>query len=90
MQADLVSIAKELGDATIGKTKAKELQHKLEIVAHRLTDTTGFIADSFDEHVEKTVEKGKIEVNAYITSAVQRVGLDTLQSGNVPLLLKAN
>lgn len=40
-----------------------------------------FVAKSFDEHAERTVERAKVEVNAYLTSAVMRAGLEALQGG---------
>ena len=41
-----------------------------------------FISKQFDEHIEQTVEKAKIEVNAYVESRIRRAGLTAL--GGVP------
>jgi hypothetical protein len=38
----------------------------------------GFVAKSFDEHVDRTVEAAKAEVGAYLTAAVMRAGLQAL------------
>lgn len=37
-----------------------------------------FVAEQFDKHMEGTVEKAKIEVNAYTQQAVHRAGLDAI------------
>lgn len=65
-------------DGPLSKTKAAELRRKLEWVAGKVEDSTGFVAKQFDEHMEETTEKAKIEVNSYITSVVQRAGLDAI------------
>lgn len=85
MQRDLKGIAAEL-DGAMNKTKVTELQKKLHWIASRMTDSTGFVADQFGEHIEKTVEKAKIEINAYATSTILRAGLAALKGGNTPAL----
>lgn len=42
-----------------------------------------FVADQFDEHIENTVERAKVEVNAYVNNMVMRSGLAALQNGEV-------
>lgn len=87
LQSDLSNLAKEL-DGPLGKKKVDELRKSLELLSGRLTGSTGFVADQFDEHIEHTIEKAKIEVNAYVTNLVQRTGIDAIQNGSVPILLQ--
>lgn len=65
-------------DGPLAKTKVAELRKQLEWIAGRVEGHTKFVADQFDEHMEDTTEKAKIEVNAYITNAVQKAGLDAI------------
>ena len=87
-QDDLNKIAESLMDGNIGKTKAKELHKSLQLIAARLTGSTGFVADQFDEHMEQTVEKAKVEVNAYVVGMVQKAGLDALGVKHEPISLE--
>jgi hypothetical protein len=57
----------------------------ISMQAARLTNSTGFIAEQFGEHVETVVEHAKIEINAYVTQTVARAGLEHL--GVPPLAL---
>jgi len=64
-----------------GKLPAKERQHvldELHMIKMRIADGVPHTAKSFDEHVEKTTEKARIEINAHLTATVQRAGLDAL------------
>lgn len=74
---DIQKLAEGL-DGPLAKTKVAELKKQLERIAGRVEGHTKFVADQFDEHMEETTENAKIEVNAYITSAVQRAGLDAI------------
>jgi hypothetical protein len=86
IQSDIRNVSKEL-DGALGKKKVDELRKTLDMITSRITNSTGFVADQFDEHIENTVEKAKIEVNAYVTNLVQRTGLDMLHGGSAPILL---
>lgn len=55
--------------------------------ARRLTSSTGFIAEQFSEHMENTVEKAKVEVNAYATAVIHRAGLDAIAGGQAIISL---
>ncbi len=85
IQAALGSLASDL-DGPMSKTKVAELRKELEWLSHRLTGSTGFVADKFDEHVEHTVERAKTEINAYTTALVMRTGLEALQGKSGPVL----
>lgn len=82
VQAELGEIATHLDDA-VGKKKAAELKRRIELAAHRIVGSAGFVADQFDEHIETTTEKAKIEVNAFVEAAVRRVGLQAIEGGSI-------
>lgn len=82
---------KDLG-AAIGATslsgKAKdELRGKLLAVSNNLTPNVEFVAKSFGKHVERTIDRAKTEVNAYLTQAVMRAGIAALSGGAPPIAL---
>lgn len=85
-QAELIAIAGELGEA-IGKRKAEEIRRRVQIVAGRVVGSAVFVADQFDEHMENTTEKAKIEVNAFVESAINRAGLQAIANGTAVLSL---
>lgn len=64
--------------------KAEKLKFDLGIAVSHLASNVGFVAKSFDEHMEETVEKAKAEVHGYMTGALMRSGLAALQ-GSPPL-----
>jgi len=82
VQATLSAIADELGEA-IGKRRSEELQKRVRTAAHRIVGSAGFGADQFDEHMESTDEKAKIEANAVVEAAVRRAGLQSIADGAV-------
>jgi hypothetical protein len=85
MQADLKEVAEGLNEA-MGKKKVEELQKKLHWISDRMTGSTGFVADQFGEHIEKTVEKAKVEIGAHATAMIQRAGLKALGVKMVPAI----
>jgi hypothetical protein len=56
----------------------KKDKEALERAKRQMQGNLNFIVEQFDEHAEKTLEKAKIEVEAYLTGAVQRAGLKAL------------
>lgn len=68
-----------------GKLRAADRQ-TLERAKMQLTDSLPFVAKRFDEHAEETVEKAKMEVNAYVTNAVMSAGLRQLGAGPIMAL----
>jgi hypothetical protein len=83
---ELRAIASQIREAT-GKKAQAELARRLDIIAGNFPSNTSFVAEQFDEHVEGTVEKAKIEINAHLTRAVQAAGLSALSAESVQNLL---
>lgn len=90
VHADVQAVLNEIAGAlsgAIGKRTAEDLQHRLRLAAGRLTGSAGYVADQFDEHMEATTEKAKIEVNAFVEAAVRRAGLQSIADGSAVLSL---
>lgn len=78
---DAMSSLQEAHDAA----PTKKLKAKIATAMARLQGGVPFVEDQFAEHMENTVEKAKIEVNAYVTGAVQRAGLEAMNADVVLL-----
>lgn len=63
----------------------KKMKAQLDKAAQELESNLDFVARSFDEHAERTVEKAKVEVAAYISGAIQRAGIAAI-AGSDPVL----
>ena len=72
--------------ATLGlsKVKAEALVSILNRAKSNISGNAKFVAKSFNEHMEKSVEKAKCEANAYLYHVVQRAGLDAFTLGITP------
>lgn len=62
------------------------VRHEIEMARQELRSNLPFVTKSFGEHMEERVEKAKVEVAAYIGSAISRAGLQAL-SGHDPIAL---
>lgn len=80
----LEALEKTVEGLKISQKAKDEILSKTRMVAATFTSNMPFIAKSFDEHMEETVEKAKIEVNAYVQSALVRTGLAAL-GGESPI-----
>ena len=87
--ASLDKLIAEVEANTTGLTKAKAaaILDPLRKTRQKLTANLPFVAKSFDQHMEKRTEKAKVEINAYMTSTLQRAGLEQLRSNERPPLL---
>lgn len=73
-----------LMEEALAQAKTKAQREPIERAISRLRSGLPFVAGQFDEHAEKTLEKVKIEAEAYLTRAIMRAGLDAL--GAPPML----
>lgn len=73
--------------AAAANAKTKTHRHEIEMAMQELTANVDFIAGSFDEHMEGTVEKAKAEIHGFINNTIQRAGLEVLQ-GAAPFALE--
>lgn len=89
VDAAIGDIEGEIG-AAVSATKRGKILARLLLLRRKLSDSMPFVAQSFAKHMEVTVEKAKVEVNAYIQQSVMRAGLDALGArATAPLLLES-
>lgn len=91
--ANLASLRSKIADAACKLSKSQQASLILEVdrAMSKLNGTLPFIAKSFAEHMENTVEKAKAEVHGYVQAHVVRAGLAALGSpladdGSLPAL----
>jgi hypothetical protein len=70
----------------LSQKQKDELLKKVDTSRSRLTSGLPFVATRFAEHMDTTVNKARIEINAHATHAVQQIGLKTLASEAAPIL----
>lgn len=75
--------------APLSATKKREIAGLIEQAARSIGSSAKFIADSFEEHTEETVEKAKAEVHAYAENAIRNLGLNALANGALPVTMAA-
>lgn len=80
--ADTLAGVEALG---LPKGKTAALRETLASLLTELHSNLPFVASQFEEHMEDTVEKAKIEVHGYMTGVLMRAGVDAL-SGQLPPL----
>lgn len=71
----------------LSKTKQEAFNTELHRLTNNLTSSIPFIQKSHEEHLEKTVEKAKIEIHGYMTGQLAQLGVEALK-GNLPLQLE--
>lgn len=88
VERTIAAINGDLGQGISGKKREAILAH-LDRLRRDLDDSLPFTAKSFEKHMENTVEKAKVEVNAYMQATISRAGLAALGDGAGPLLLES-
>lgn len=73
----LAAVRGEIG-AGLSKVKQEKIIGRLEKLQRELSDGIPWMAKTFARHMETTVEKAKMEVNAYMTHTLQRMGITAL------------
>lgn len=77
--ARLEKLKKTIEEMGLPKKKADELLSQVRMANMSLVSSIPFVQDQFDEHVETTIEKSKIEVENYLTTRIQNAGIVALQ-----------
>lgn len=80
---DLKNLREHLAAGKGGK-RALDL---LDSVERQLLNNTEYVAGQFGAHMEKTVERAKVEINAYMQNTINRLGLEAAK-GTGPLALE--
>lgn len=76
---------KDLENLPGSKKAAREIQEKLQKTVREITKNMPFVASQFEEHVENTTERAKMEIHGYIQGAVNRAGVAAIAGGS-PIL----
>lgn len=87
--AELAALRAEVVESKMSQKQKDAILSKAQSVQQHITGNLAFVLDQFGEHMERTVEKAKIEINAYATNAVMHAGLNALTGGetaSVPVL----
>lgn len=82
---NLDKLLKQLDESSLGKKAKEELIMAAKLARQDIESNLPFVAKSFDEHMEQTVQRAKTEINAYANHVVTRTGIAALK-GEPPLL----
>lgn len=76
VERELRALQQEVKAELSGLSKAKReaLVDRIETALREIGPNARFAAEQFEEHIEKTVEKGKVELHGYINATLQRGG----------------
>jgi hypothetical protein len=69
--------------SSLSKAKQAEIIGRMSAAERDISSNQRFVAEQFDEHMEKTTEAAKIEVNAYAMNALRQIGLESIAAGGV-------
>lgn len=83
----LDELLQQIDGLSISKTKKEELIMAARLARQDIEANLPFVAKSFDEHMETQTQRAKTEIHAYMTSTIQRAGLEALQGKQLPLQL---
>lgn len=76
----------EANVAGLSKAKQNAVLERLRRAYKEVSDSMPFAARSFEEHMESTVEKAKVEVEAYVQNHAIRAGIAAIAAGQQPPL----
>lgn len=82
-------LAELLEKKTFTKEDKKQIRSAVNTAARFLNDSAPFVIKVFGEHVEKAAAKGKLEVEAFIATALHKVGIKAIRDAGGTLLLGA-
>ena len=78
--------AAAVANAKMSKKDSEAILEGISKAAQEIGVNTDFVAECFDRHMEDRIQKAKVEVNAYLTGAVQRAGLEALIKQSNPMI----
>lgn len=72
--------------AVLGDKATRAVKEALDKVDRELKSNLPFVATQFGEHMDARMAAAKAEFDGFVTHAVHAMGLQALQSGNMPTL----
>lgn len=85
----LDKLAAEIDGLGLSRAKADKLKEVVRAARSAFTSSIPYIAEQFDEHSEKTVERAKAEIHGYMTGVLTRSGLAAL-GAELPLQIEGS
>lgn len=79
--SETVALLRDLIPTAKNRAQREQMERALKL----LTDSLPFTARQFDKHAEKTIERAKSEVDAFLTQAIHRAGLQALGGAASPI-----
>lgn len=76
-----------LAGKTISKTDLKAAISHLQTHVNNLPANMGYVQESFQESMEKTVQDGKIEIETFLSNLAMTTGMEVLRNQNGPTLI---
>ena len=83
VEDSLAELEKQIDASPLSGKKKDALKSTLGAAQRNLTPNIKFVSDQFGEHMEDTIEKAKIEIEAHVNSAVHRAGITALNEKTV-------
>jgi hypothetical protein len=84
--ASLDTLAEAIGELKLSEKQKAALMGHVTRSQSRLTSGVPFVAKQFAEHMETTISKARIEINAHAVHTVNQIGLNALKSPAAPVL----
>lgn len=72
----------EVNESKMPQKQKDAILGHCRMIEMRIGSSVSYVLDQFGEHMENTVEKAKIEINAYVTNTVMRTGIAALTDGD--------
>jgi len=69
----------DMFEGNIGKRKASEIKHELEVLKNHISSNTNFVMTCFNEAMEKSVTEAKHSISNYIDHKVHSLGIEGLK-----------
>jgi flagellar basal body P-ring protein FlgI len=79
-QLQAAYIITQIKESKLSQKAKDELTKSVKIMAEHISSNTQFVSDQFGEHIEHTVEKAKVDINAYALNLLHRAGLNALNA----------
>lgn len=78
----LKSLETMIEESKLSNKAKDEIFKKIMSIRASFTSSMPFVAEQFAEHMEKTVEKAKIEINAFATQTIVSAGIEAIAASN--------
>lgn len=74
----LTGLSESIKTTKLSQKQQIDLLEQVDTVRRELLDTLPYVLDSFNEYMETTVQKAKVEINSHATHAIVKAGVEAL------------